>query len=112
MLDGLDTRACVELMIDDHQRVPEALHGAAEALAELIDAVTVRARRGGRLIYFGAGTSGRLGVLDASECPPPSKAILRRSSASLPAVIRRCVDRLKAPRMIPMVRSKRWMHCT
>ena len=70
MLDGLDTRACVELMIDDHQRVPEALHGAAEALAELIDAVTIRVRRGGRLIYFGAGTSGRLGVLDASECPP------------------------------------------
>ena len=40
MLDGLDTRACVELMIDDHQRVPEALHGAAAALAELIDAVS------------------------------------------------------------------------
>ncbi len=69
-LDGLDTRACVELMIDDHQRVPEALHGAAEALAELIDQLTSRVRRGGRLIYIGAGTSGRLGVLDASECPP------------------------------------------
>ncbi len=70
MLDGLDTRACVELMIDDHRRVPLALHSAADALAELIDAVTVRVRRGGRLIYIGAGTSGRLGVLDASECPP------------------------------------------
>ena len=53
------------MMIDDHRRVPEALDGAAEALAKLIDAVTVRVRRGGRLIYFGAGTSGRLGVLDA-----------------------------------------------
>ncbi len=70
MLDGLDTRACVELMIDDHRRVPEALQGAAEALAELIDQLTSRVRRGGRLIYIGAGTSGRLGVLDASECPP------------------------------------------
>ena len=69
-LDALDTRACVELMIDDHRRVPEALGQAAESLTELIDAVTVRVRRGGRLIYFGAGTSGRLGVLDASECPP------------------------------------------
>ncbi len=69
-LDALDTRACVELMIDDHRRVPAALHGAAEALAELIDAVAGRVRGGGRLIYFGAGTSGRLGVLDASECPP------------------------------------------
>ncbi len=70
MLDGLDTRACVELMIDDHRRVREALEGAAEAIAKLIDELTGRVRRGGRLIYFGAGTSGRLGVLDASECPP------------------------------------------
>ena len=70
LLDGLDTRACVELMIDDHRGVPEALEGVAEALTELIDELTPRVRRGGRLIYFGAGTSGRLGVLDASECPP------------------------------------------
>ena len=69
-LDGLETRACVELMIDDHRRVPEALEGAADALTELVDDLTLRVRRGGRLIYIGAGTSGRLGVLDASECPP------------------------------------------
>ena len=68
--DALDTRACVGLMIDDHGRVPEALEGAADALTELIDELTERVRRGGRLIYIGAGTSGRLGVLDASECPP------------------------------------------
>ena len=70
VLDGLDTRACVELMIDDHRRVTQALEEAADALTELIDELTVRVRRGGRLIYIGAGTSGRLGVLDASECPP------------------------------------------
>ncbi len=69
-LDGLDTRACVELMIEDHRHVPEALGRAAESLTELIDGLTPRVRRGGRLIYIGAGTSGRLGVLDASECPP------------------------------------------
>ena len=70
MLDGLDTRDCIELMIQDHLRVPEALGRAADGLTELIDDLTVRVRRGGRLIYIGAGTSGRLGVLDASECPP------------------------------------------
>ncbi len=69
-LDGLDTRACVELMIDDHRHVPEAVEGAADPLTELIDEITERVRCGGRLIYIGAGTSGRLGVLDASECPP------------------------------------------
>lgn len=69
-LDALDTRACIELIIDDHRRVPKALEGATRELTELIDGITERVRRGGRLIYVGAGTSGRLGVLDASECPP------------------------------------------
>jgi N-acetylmuramic acid 6-phosphate etherase len=57
-------------MIDDHRRVPDALHAARAELARFIDALVPRARRGGRLVYLGAGTSGRLGVLDAAECPP------------------------------------------
>ncbi len=69
-LDTLTTGACIELMIEDHARVREAVSLAAEPLARLIDDLTPRFRRGGRLIYIGAGTSGRLGVLDASECPP------------------------------------------
>ena len=69
-LDVLDTRSCIQLIIDDHRRVPKALEGATRELTELIDGITERVRRGGRLIYVGAGTSGRLGVLDASECPP------------------------------------------
>ncbi len=69
-LDALDTRSCIELIIDDHRRVPKAFEGATRELTELIDGITERVRRGGRLIYVGAGTSGRLGVLDASECPP------------------------------------------
>jgi autotransporter-associated beta strand protein len=44
--------------------------GAAEALAAAVDAIAGRLRSGGRLFYLGAGTSGRLGVLDAAECPP------------------------------------------
>ncbi len=69
-LDSLDTRACVELIIDDHRAVTEAAAAAAGSLAALVDAIVERMRGGGRLIYVGAGTSGRLGVLDAAECPP------------------------------------------
>ena len=48
----------------------EAVRAESAAIARAIDEVADRFRRGGRLIYVGAGTSGRLGVLDASECPP------------------------------------------
>src|SRR5262245_19120022 len=69
-LDALDTEACVRLLADDHRAVAGALAGAAESLAHFIDGLALRMRSGGRLIYVGAGTSGRLGVLDAAECPP------------------------------------------
>ena len=96
-LDALDTRACIELIADDHRVVSVAVAAAAGGLAELIDGVVVRIRCGGRLIYVGAGTSGRLGVLDAAECPPtfcsdPSRVVgviaggddaLRRSSEGM-----------------------------
>lgn len=57
-------------MIDDHEAVAAALRGAASSLSSFIDGLVERMRRGGRLLYVGAGTSGRLGVLDAAECPP------------------------------------------
>ena len=66
----MSVRGCVELMVDDHRDVAQAVRGATPALSELIGALVPRVRGGGRLIYLGAGTSGRLGVLDASECPP------------------------------------------
>jgi N-acetylmuramic acid 6-phosphate etherase len=69
-LDALDTAACVELIVEDHRAVAEAAAGASGALAAFIDRLAPRLRAGGRLIYVGAGTSGRLGVLDAAECPP------------------------------------------
>jgi len=95
-LDALDALACARLMADDHRRVADAVQAATPALASFIDALVTRLGRGGRLIYIGAGTSGRLGVLDASECPPtfqsdPEQVIgiiaggdaaLRRSSES------------------------------
>lgn len=69
-LDALSPLECVELMIEDHKCVTKALQAASDSLASFIENLTARLRKGGRLIYIGAGTSGRLGVLDASECPP------------------------------------------
>ena len=60
----------IEWFAEDHEQVVESLRRAGSQLAPLIEAVVNALRVGGRLIYVGAGTSGRLGVLDASECPP------------------------------------------
>ncbi len=69
-LDTLATLDAVDLFRREDARVIDALAAAREDLARLVDLVGDRLARGGRLIYVGAGTSGRLGVLDASECPP------------------------------------------
>jgi N-acetylmuramic acid 6-phosphate etherase len=61
---------CVRLINEEDRRVHEALSGAHAALTALITAAEPGFAAGGRLIYVGAGTSGRLGVLDASEAPP------------------------------------------
>jgi N-acetylmuramic acid 6-phosphate etherase len=68
--DSLGVRAAVDAMVEDHMDVTRAVDAAAGSLAAFIGALVPRMRDGGRLIYVGAGTSGRLGVLDASECPP------------------------------------------
>lgn len=60
----------IEWIAEDHHRVVEAILAAAPRLEGLVEAVTEALGTGGRLVYVGAGTSGRLGVLDASECPP------------------------------------------
>jgi N-acetylmuramic acid 6-phosphate etherase len=68
-LDELSTLEFVRVMNAEDQRVAVAIAGEAEAIARAIDAIAERMQSGGRLIYLGAGTSGRLGVLDAAECP-------------------------------------------
>ncbi|MSQ90657.1 MAG: N-acetylmuramic acid 6-phosphate etherase [Phycisphaerales bacterium] len=68
--DQLTTHQQVQLMVRDHAAVQTAVADAAPTLVAFIDALVERTRSGGRLFYVGAGTSGRLGVLDASECPP------------------------------------------
>ncbi len=69
-LDQLATADLVQLFCEEDRRPQEAVAAAAPALASAIDAIAERLAKGGRLFYLGAGTSGRLGVLDAAECPP------------------------------------------
>jgi N-acetylmuramic acid 6-phosphate etherase len=69
-LDELQSIEIVELMNREDAGIAAAVLSQKTAIAQAIDVVANRLGRGGRLIYTGAGTSGRLGVLDASECPP------------------------------------------
>ncbi len=69
-LDTLSAAACVELINAEDRAVAAAVGAAGPAIARFIEAAEERMKRGGRMIYLGAGTSGRLGVLDAAECPP------------------------------------------
>lgn len=69
-LEALDARAFVALANRENARVAPAVAAVEADVAAAIDAIAARFTVGGRLVYVGAGTSGRLGVLDASECPP------------------------------------------
>jgi N-acetylmuramic acid 6-phosphate etherase len=69
-LDQLPTDALVALFCANDREPQRALEEAAPALTAAVDAIATRLASGGRLFYLGAGTSGRLGVLDAAECPP------------------------------------------
>ncbi|MFJ8163550.1 N-acetylmuramic acid 6-phosphate etherase [Streptomyces sp. NPDC096136] len=69
-IDRLPTLEIVRLMNAEDATVPAAVAARLEQIAAAVDAIAARMARGGRLVYAGAGTAGRLGVLDASECPP------------------------------------------
>jgi N-acetylmuramic acid 6-phosphate etherase len=69
-IDRLSTRQIVDLINAEDARVPAAVARQSKQIAAAIDLIVARFRKGGRLFYVGAGTSGRLGVMDASECPP------------------------------------------
>src|SRR5689334_5684509 len=69
-LDALDTRALLARINAEDRRAAVAVELALDRLSAAVDAIASRLRAGGRLHYFGAGTSGRLGVLDAAELPP------------------------------------------
>jgi len=69
-IDKLKTKQIVELINSEDALVPAAVARQSKQIAAAIDLIVARFRKGGRLFYVGAGTSGRLGVLDAAECPP------------------------------------------
>ena len=69
-LDAMSPLEIVALMNEQDRVAVDAVAAVAADVARAVDLVADRLARGGRLVYFGAGTSGRLGVLDASECPP------------------------------------------
>ncbi|MBE9171593.1 N-acetylmuramic acid 6-phosphate etherase [Cyanobium sp. LEGE 06143] len=91
-LDQLPTAELVELFIDNDLEPQRAVAAAAAALSSAIEAITARLRAGGRLFYLGAGTSGRLGVLDAAECPPtfcsPPELVQGVLAGGAPALLR------------------------
>ena len=69
-IDALPTLDMVKLINREDHKVAEAVGLVTDRIAQAVDVITDRLSKGGRLIYCGAGTSGRLGVLDAVECPP------------------------------------------
>ena len=69
-IDAKSTEEILKIINHEDSKVPEAIGREIPAIAQVIDLVVEHFKQGGRLFYIGAGTSGRLGVLDASECPP------------------------------------------
>lgn len=69
-IDRVSTLEMCRIINDEDKTVPLAVERVLPDIAAAIDAIHAQVSGGGRLIYLGAGTSGRLGILDASECPP------------------------------------------
>lgn len=69
-IDSMDAMGILTIINDEDHRVPQAVKKVLPEIAGLVDEIVAAFRIGGKLVYIGAGTSGRLGVLDASECPP------------------------------------------
>ncbi|TDO84601.1 N-acetylmuramic acid 6-phosphate etherase [Halanaerobium saccharolyticum] len=69
-IDRVSTEKMIEIINNEDKKVALAVEKEKHKIAEAVDLITTALKNGGRLIYMGAGTSGRLGILDASECPP------------------------------------------
>ncbi len=69
-IDISDSKTIVEIINSEDKKIAIAVEAELDNIAKAVDGIVERFQKGGRLFYFGAGTSGRLGILDASECPP------------------------------------------
>jgi N-acetylmuramic acid 6-phosphate etherase len=91
-IDTASALEIVDLIGAEDAAVPAAVARAREEIARAVDLVEAAFRAGGRLLYVGAGTSGRLGVLDASECPPtfgtPPEMVVGIIAGGLPALVK------------------------
>jgi N-acetylmuramic acid 6-phosphate etherase len=91
-IDTATALEIVDLIGAEDATVPAAVAKAREEIARAIDLIEAAFRAGGRLVYVGAGTSGRLGVLDAAECPPtfgsPPEMVVGVIAGGLPALIK------------------------
>ncbi|MBD1911207.1 MULTISPECIES: N-acetylmuramic acid 6-phosphate etherase [unclassified Leptolyngbya] len=96
-LDSLSTLEMVTLFNQEDQKTVAAIAAVREKLAEAIDRTAATLSQGGRLFYVGAGTSGRLGVLDAAECPPtfctPPELVQGIIAGGEPALVRSSEDK-------------------
>jgi N-acetylmuramic acid 6-phosphate etherase len=92
IIDTASSLEIVDLIGAEDASVPAAVARAREEIARLVDLIEAAFRAGGRLIYVGAGTSGRLGVLDAAECPPtfgtPPEMVLGVIAGGYPALVK------------------------
>jgi len=91
-IDVASSLEIVDLMNAEDATIAPAVHAQREAMARAIDLVVEAFRQGGRLVYVGAGTSGRLGVLDAAECPPtfgtPPDLVVGVIAGGAPALVK------------------------
>ena len=69
-IDTMDTASMLKLISEENMNAVKAVDNKIDAIAAAVDAVSAAIGKGARMIYIGAGTSGRLGILDAAECPP------------------------------------------
>src|SRR5437667_4705509 len=97
-LDRLDARRIAALMNREDARAVRAVGRVAREIASAVDLIVAALGAGGRLIFVGAGTSGRLGVLEAAECPPTFGTPPSRVQAIWPVAARQCSARARAPR--------------
>ena len=84
-IDRLSTLDMIRLINEEDTKAALAVGAIAPAIADAVDLIAGRLRQGGRLFYIGSGTSGRLGILDAVECPPTYSTDPTWSRASSPA---------------------------
>lgn len=92
-IDTLSTLEMLTVINQEDQQVAQAITPYLPQIAEVVDKVAAALQAGGRLIYIGAGTSGRLGILDASECPPT----FGTRPEQVVGIMRRTIKRFSAP---------------